>query len=108
MAGSSSNNQWIVPALVSSGLSVTAIVGGYWAFQQHEKYLRSKWLDEEDQRQQQSTAMPAHPAADAIKVGKSLSGNLEGYRIAIPTIVDLRSDCAFPAALWGSSSIYYE
>ena len=51
MAGSSSNNQWIVPALVSSGLSVTAIFGGYWAFQQHEKYLRSKWLDEEDQRQ---------------------------------------------------------
>lgn len=51
MTGSSNNNHWIVPALVSSGMSVTAILGGYWAFQQHEKYLRSKWLDEEDERQ---------------------------------------------------------
>ena len=47
----SNNNNWIVPVLISSGMSVAAVLCGYWAVEQHEKYLRSKWLDEEDQKQ---------------------------------------------------------
>ncbi len=42
------NNNWILPALLSSGISVAAVFGGYWVIHQHEKHLRSKWLDEEE------------------------------------------------------------
>ena len=51
---SSRNDSWIIPALLSSGLSVATIICGYFAVRQHEKYLRSKWLVEEEQKQKES------------------------------------------------------
>ena len=54
-SSSSSNNTstttWIVPALLASGVSIATLVCGYWAVRQHEKYLRSRWLEEEEQKE---------------------------------------------------------
>lgn len=51
---STNSNNWIVPALISSGVSVAAVLCGYWAVSQHEKHLRSKWLQEEEEKQKDS------------------------------------------------------
>ncbi len=44
-------NNWIIPVLLSSTISVATIFGGYCAIRQHEKHLRSKWLDEEEEKE---------------------------------------------------------
>ena len=53
-SNASSNNTWILPVLLSSGVSVATVLCGLWAIRQHEKRLRSKWLEEEDQKQKDS------------------------------------------------------
>eukprot|EP00537_Pseudo-nitzschia_pungens_P002912 CAMPEP_0172370024 /NCGR_PEP_ID=MMETSP1060-20121228/35776_1 /TAXON_ID=37318 /ORGANISM="Pseudo-nitzschia pungens, Strain cf. cingulata" /LENGTH=514 /DNA_ID=CAMNT_0013095157 /DNA_START=164 /DNA_END=1708 /DNA_ORIENTATION=+ len=43
---------WILPVLVSSGISIATIsIAGFWALREREKHLRSRWLEMEEKKE---------------------------------------------------------
>ena len=45
------NNSVLVPVILSSSISIAAVVCGYFITKQQEKWLRSRWLEEEKQKE---------------------------------------------------------
>ena len=76
----SRSNDWIFPVLLSSGISIATILFGHWAINQHEKQLRSKWLEEEDQKQKDNEQDLADASAGQIP-GHSVIGHFKSLKL---------------------------
>lgn len=82
----STRNIWILPVLLSSGISIATVVCGRWAVDQHVKYLRSKWLEEEEQKQKDNDK-DLVDAAEGQRSSFSVIGHFKSLKLGAQSTI---------------------